>query len=132
MQTMPGRPRRSTRLARALGLDGNPLRRVSDRAEAWIRIGLVAVVLIAGPLAALGVGGWAHHAGSAVAPVQAAPAHHVKAVVPATAALAGLRMFGEANGVGARSGSTAAPARPDGVLAGVMTLAFMAFALQAA
>jgi hypothetical protein len=30
------------RLARALGLDGNPLRRASDRAEAWIRAGLPA------------------------------------------------------------------------------------------
>jgi hypothetical protein len=39
MKTTPGRPRRRTRLARALGLDGNPLRRASDRAEAWIRIG---------------------------------------------------------------------------------------------
>ncbi len=48
MQTMPGRPRTSTRLARALGLDGNPLRRASDRAEAWIRVGLLSVFLIAG------------------------------------------------------------------------------------
>jgi hypothetical protein len=49
MRTMPGRPRGRTRLARALGLDGNPLRRASDRAEAWLRIGLLAVFLIAGP-----------------------------------------------------------------------------------
>jgi hypothetical protein len=60
MQTVPGRPRGSTRPARALGLDGNPLRRASDRAEAWIRIGLLAVFLIAGPMAALGAGGWAY------------------------------------------------------------------------
>ena len=38
------------RLARRLGLDGNPLRRATDRAEAWIRIGLLAVFLIAGPM----------------------------------------------------------------------------------
>jgi len=78
MQTMPGPPRRRKRLARALGLDGNPLRRASDRAEAWIRAGLIAVFMIAGPLAALGVGGWAYHAGATVARVQAAPAYHVK------------------------------------------------------
>jgi hypothetical protein len=41
MQTMPGRPRGSTRLARALGLDGNPLRRLTRafltrrRLKAW-------------------------------------------------------------------------------------------------
>jgi hypothetical protein len=63
MQPMPGRPRGRTRLARALGLDGNPLCRASDRAEAWIRAGLIAVFLIVGPLAALGVGAWAYHAG---------------------------------------------------------------------
>ena len=45
-------PPRPTRLARALGLDSNPLRRASDRAEAWIRIGLLAVFLIAGPMVA--------------------------------------------------------------------------------
>jgi hypothetical protein len=49
MQRMSGRPRGRKRLARALGLDGNPLRRATDRAEAWIRIGLVAVFLVAGP-----------------------------------------------------------------------------------
>src|SRR5260370_23639139 len=53
MKTRPGRPRGLTRLARALGLDRNPLRRATDRAEAWIRVGLLAVFLIAGPMAAL-------------------------------------------------------------------------------
>jgi uncharacterized membrane protein YidH (DUF202 family) len=72
MQTMPGRPRGSTRLARALGLDRNPLRRASDRAEAWIRVGLLGVFLIAGPMAALGVGGWAYHAGISAARGQSA------------------------------------------------------------
>jgi hypothetical protein len=32
-----------TRLGRAIGLDRNPLRRATDRTEAWIRAGLVAV-----------------------------------------------------------------------------------------
>jgi hypothetical protein len=45
MQRMPGRPRHGRRLAGALGLDGNPLRRSSDQAQAWIRIALFAVFL---------------------------------------------------------------------------------------
>jgi hypothetical protein len=63
-------------------LDGNPLRRASDRAEAWIRVGLLAVFLIAGPLAGLGAGHWAYHAGITRAPVLAAQAHRVTAVPP--------------------------------------------------
>ena len=64
MKTRLGRPRGLTRLARALGLDRNPLRRATDRAEAWIRVGLLAVFLIAGPIAALGAGHWAYHTGT--------------------------------------------------------------------
>ena len=33
-------------LARRLGLDANPLRRGTDRAEAWIRIALVLALLL--------------------------------------------------------------------------------------
>jgi hypothetical protein len=58
-----GRPRGFTRMTRALGLDRNPLRRATDRAEAWIRVGLLAVFLVAGPMAAIGAGHWAHRAG---------------------------------------------------------------------
>ena len=43
------------RMALVLGLDRNPLRRPTDRAEAWIRIGLLAVFLIAGPIATLAI-----------------------------------------------------------------------------
>jgi hypothetical protein len=133
MQTMPGRPRGRTRLARALGLDGNPLRRASDRAEAWIRAGLIAAFLIAGPLAALAAGGWAYHAGTTAARVQAAPAPHVKATLPATAVTpADLPRFGEGNWAGTRAEGTAASGRSGEVLAEVMTLVFMALALQAA
>jgi hypothetical protein len=49
MRPMPGRPRGMGRLCRSLGFDRNPLRRASDRAEAWIRVGLLAVFLTAGP-----------------------------------------------------------------------------------
>ena len=78
MKTKPGRPRGRTRLARALGLNRNPLRRATDRAEAWIRVGLLAVFLIAGPMAALGAGHWACHAGITAAGVPAGPTHRVK------------------------------------------------------
>ena len=43
-------------LGRRMGLDANPLRRGYDRAEAWVRLGLVLVFLIASPLAAIGLG----------------------------------------------------------------------------
>src|SRR3984885_6990897 len=78
MKTMPGRPRGLTRLARALGLDRNPLRRASDRAEAWIRAALLGVFLIAGPMAALSAGHGAYHAGITVAREPAGPAHRIK------------------------------------------------------
>ena len=68
----------SRRLARALGLDRNPLRRATDRAEAWIRIGLLAVFLIAGPMAALGAGHWAYHTGITADEVPAGAAHRIK------------------------------------------------------
>ena len=74
MKTRPGRPRGLTRLARALGLDRNPLRRATDRAEAWIRVALLGIFLIAGPIAALDAGHWAYHAGITVARAPAAPA----------------------------------------------------------
>jgi len=47
------------RVARRIGLDRNPLRRRSDRIEAWVTLILMAMVLVVGPLTA-----W-HAAGSA-------------------------------------------------------------------
>jgi hypothetical protein len=38
MSAIPARPPRTTRLARTLGLDGNPMRRATDRVMTWIRI----------------------------------------------------------------------------------------------
>jgi hypothetical protein len=88
MQAVPGRPRLPARLARALGLDGNPLRRASDRAEAWIRAGLLVVFLIAGPVTAQSAGGWVYQAAM---PAAAPPVHAVQAVLlqPAPALHAG-------------------------------------------
>jgi hypothetical protein len=135
MQTMPGQPRGAARLARAFGLDGNPLRRASDWAEAWLQVGLLAVFLIAGPLAAIGAGGWAYHAGITAARVQAAHAHRVKAVVPQPALTT--TYLAEAYGgspvwARAREEGPGASARTGEVLAVVMTLALMALALLAA
>jgi hypothetical protein len=131
MQTMPGRPRGRTRLARALGLDGNPLRRASDRAEAWIRVGLLAVFLIAGPIAAVTAGGWAYHAGVTAARVQAAPAHHVKKAASQPARTP--TYLGRAGQAWSRTPgrSSASSAGSEEVLAVIMTLVLMALALQA-
>jgi hypothetical protein len=134
MQTMPGRPRGHKRLARALGLDSNPLRRASDRAEAWIRIGLVAVFLVAGPMAALGAGGWAYHAGITAARMQAASAHRVNTAAPRPVlAPSHLDRADQGSQASARSRwqGTAASARSGEVLAVVMTLAFTVLALLA-
>ena len=84
MRAVPGRPTLTTRLVRALGLDRNPLRRVSDRAEAWIRAGLLVVFLVAGPLAAIAAAQTTAgtQASARAAPAQAAPARPVRAVQP--------------------------------------------------
>lgn len=78
MRAVSGRPSRKARLARALGFDGNPLRRASDRAEAWIRAGLLIILLTAGPLAAVAAGWQTAHAGGTDTSVQP---HAVRAVL---------------------------------------------------
>ena len=133
MKTRTGRPRGLTRLARALGLDRNPLRRATDRAEAWIRVGLLAVFLIAGPMAALGAGHWAYHAGTTAARVPAAPAHRVKpAALQQAPTITDLPRVGQGGRrAGAPGEGTGPSARTGEVLAAVMTLAAMALALLA-
>jgi hypothetical protein len=79
MRSNPRQPRGTARLRRLLGLDGNSLRRASDRAEAWIRIGVLAALLAGGPLAAISAGQWAHQAGMAEVRADAAHAHRVHA-----------------------------------------------------
>jgi hypothetical protein len=121
MRAVPGRPCTKAWLARALGLDSNPLRRASDRVEAWIRAGLLAVFLIAGPMAALAVGQSTAHAGTA----SSVQSHAVRAVLlqPATAPTGpaaavrgarGIRVWVEARREGAggstRTGEVPAPA----------------------
>ena len=132
MKTRRGRPRGLTRLARALGLDRNPLRRATDRAEAWIRVGLLAVFLIAGPMAALDAGDWAYHEGITAARAPAAPTHRVmSAALQQAPAITDLPRVGQGGRAGARWQGTGPSARTGEVLAAVMTLAAMALALLA-
>ena len=79
MSAIPARPPRTTRLARNLGLDGNPLRRATDRAMTWIRTGLLAAFLVGGPLSAIGAGHWMY-AGMTEARAQIADRHSARAV----------------------------------------------------
>ena len=81
MSAIPARRARTTRLARTLGLDGNPLRRATDRAMTWIRIGMVAAFLTGGPLAAIGAGHWMYRAAMTEASAQAADRHSARAVL---------------------------------------------------
>jgi hypothetical protein len=68
-------------LARRMGVDANPLRRGCDRAEAWLRLGLVLVFLIASPLAAFGLGHLTNYASIRAARAEAANEHQVAAVL---------------------------------------------------
>jgi len=81
----------TARLARALGLDGNPLSRASDRAEAWVRLGLLAVFLAAGPVAALAAGGSVSHMGSPAEPGRFANDAALAAVMTLVAVALALR-----------------------------------------
>jgi hypothetical protein len=135
MKRRPARPRGRTRLARALGLDRNPLRRATDRAEAWIRVGLLGIFLIAGPMAALDAGHWAYHAGITAPGVPATLAHRVKpAALRQAPAVTDLPRVGQGGRTwtGTRREGTGPSARTGEVLAAVMTLAAMALALLAA
>ncbi len=104
MRATPVGPRRTARFARVLGLDGNPLRRASDRAEAWIRIGVLLAFLVAGPLAAISAGQWVHNTGMTEARAQAARTHGVRAVL-----LQPVSPAWEGPGVPPRTGRVRAP-----------------------
>jgi len=57
---------KTTRLARRLGLDGNPLRRRSDKIAARAAALLLAVFLIGAPLLSVAAAGWAGRAAAAM------------------------------------------------------------------
>lgn len=75
------RVRTAGRLARRLGLDANPLRRPSDKVEAFIRLGLLLLFLIGGPLATIGAGHWMKNADRREERAQAQAEHRVRAVL---------------------------------------------------
>lgn len=75
------RARPAGRLSRRLGLDANPLRRASDRAESWIRLGLLAAFLLAGPFTAMAAGHWMEDAGLREARAQVAAEREVHATL---------------------------------------------------
>jgi hypothetical protein len=52
-----------TRLARRLWMGKNPLRRSTDRIEAWITAGLLVLFLVGAPLSWIAVGRWVQQAG---------------------------------------------------------------------
>jgi hypothetical protein len=54
---------RLTRLARRFWIAKSPLRRRTDRIEAWITGGLLAAFLVGAPLASVAAGRWVHHGG---------------------------------------------------------------------
>jgi hypothetical protein len=62
---MSGIRRRALRLGRWLGLDGNPLRRRTDRIATWLMAQFLVMVLIGAPLFAVAAFTWAARAGAA-------------------------------------------------------------------
>jgi hypothetical protein len=73
-----------TRICRRLGYDHNPLRRRSDRIQAWLLPAAVVVFLILGPLLAIGAIWWAHGENSAARQAERSW-HSVPAVLLASA-----------------------------------------------
>ena len=73
-----------TRISRRLGYDHNPLRRRSDRIQAWLLPAAVGVFLILGPLLAIGSIWWAHSENTATRQAEKSW-HSVPAVLLASA-----------------------------------------------
>jgi hypothetical protein len=65
MNGMSGIRRRARRLGRWLGLDGNPLRRRTDRIATWLMAQFLVVVLIGAPLFGIAAFTWAGRVGAA-------------------------------------------------------------------
>lgn len=68
-------------MRRWLGLDANPVRRGTDRAEAWTRIGLLVVFLIAAPVTAVIFATWTGASMARQARTQSAAVHLVPAIL---------------------------------------------------
>ncbi|TMM34797.1 MAG: hypothetical protein E6F99_21445 [Actinobacteria bacterium] len=72
---------------RRVGLDGNPLRRPVDRAEAWLRLAVLALFVVAGPVLAWGTASRGYHDGAAAAERERAARHEIDAVLVTDAPL---------------------------------------------
>jgi hypothetical protein len=75
---------RLRRLGRRLWMGKSPLRRRTDRIEAWIAAGLLAVFLVGAPLSSVAAGRWMQHAGKVEQHAQRSW-HQVRAVLLETA-----------------------------------------------
>jgi hypothetical protein len=62
---MNGNRRLASRLAGRLGLDGNPLRRRTDRIASWLMAQFLVIVLVGAPLLAIAAFTWTARAGAA-------------------------------------------------------------------
>ena len=98
------------RVLRLRRLDGNPLRRGSDRAETVVLGVLLAIFLAGAPFAAHAAGSWAYASSMREAQAQRASLHHV----PATLLAAAPTWNADANGEGAAPGVDARWRAPDG------------------
>ena len=96
------------RLLRGLQLDGNPLRRRSDRAETLFLGVLIAAFAACAPLAAHTAGSWTHAASAHEAQVQQRVTYHVTATL-----LEAMPAWG-ANGAGPYPETEARWTAPDG------------------
>jgi hypothetical protein len=92
---------------------------------------LLAVLLIAGPIASVAAGGWAYHAGVTGTRGHAAPTHHVETAAPQSALALTYLDRADRAWSGTRWESTTSLARSGEVLAAVMILALMALGLLA-
>ncbi len=70
---------------RRMGLDGNALRRPVDRAEAWIRLAVLALFVVAGPVLAWGTATGSYQQRAAAAADERAHRYEIQAVLVADA-----------------------------------------------
>ena len=95
--------------ARQIGLDANPLRRGTDRVEAWLRIGLVLVFLAGAPLAGWQAASWAESVASSATRAQQASERFVPATLLHNVPGSPDNAYGGAVGVGWVQARWAAP-----------------------
>src|ERR1700722_5490760 len=122
-----------TRMSRSVGLNRNPLRRASDRAEAWIRVGLVAFFLVAASVAGPRIAHWAYHHTITVARTAVVPPRTgTPGVWSLQPGAARADRDGDAQAPGTRRNNAGFDARISATMAAVMALDVMVLALVGA